>query len=91
MYLCKNGNTSSIFKHTYTLKPINKYTRGSKNKLFKPLCKKKFSKFKLRYRGPYLWDKFIAPNNDLLEAVTINRFRIRFKKIIFASANIELN
>ena len=24
MYLCKNGNTPSILKHIYTLKPINK-------------------------------------------------------------------
>ena len=36
MYLCKNGNTPSIFKHIYTLKPINKYTTRSKNILFKP-------------------------------------------------------
>ena len=42
MYLCKNGNTPSIFKHIYTLKPINKYTPRSKNILFKPLCKKNF-------------------------------------------------
>ena len=25
VYLCKNGNTPSIFKYIYTLKPINKY------------------------------------------------------------------
>ena len=88
MYLCKNGNTPSIFKHIYTLKPINKYTTRSKNILFKPLCKKNFAKFKLSYRGPHLWNKFIAPNNDLLEAVTIHIFKIRLKKIIFASTNI---
>ena len=45
MYLCKNGNTPSIFKHIYTLKPINK----SKNILFKSLCKKNFAKFKLSF------------------------------------------
>ena len=88
MYLCKNGNTPSIFKHIYTLKPINKYTTRSKNILFKTLCKKNFAKFKLSYRGPHLWNKFIAPNNDLLEAVTIHIFKIRLKKIIFASTNI---
>ena len=33
-------------------------------------------------------EKFIAPNNDLPEAVTIHIFKMRFKKIIFASANI---
>ena len=88
MYLCKNGNTPSVFKHIYELKPINKYTTKSKNILFKPLCKKNFAKFKLSYRGPHLWNKFIAPNNDLLEAVTIHIFKIRFKKIIFASTNI---
>ena len=49
MYLCKNENTPSIFKHIYTLKPINKYTTRSKNILFKPLCKKNFAKFKLSY------------------------------------------
>ena len=37
-YLCKDGNTPSIFKHIYTLKPINKYTTRSKNILFKQLC-----------------------------------------------------
>ena len=68
MYLCKNGNTPSIFKHIYTLKPINRYTTRSKNTLFKPLCKKNFVKFKLSYCVPHLWNKFIAPNNDLLEA-----------------------
>ena len=71
MYLCKNGNTVSIFKHIYTLKPINKYTTKSKNVLFNPLCMKNFAKCKLSYRGPHLWNKIIAPNNELLEAVTI--------------------
>ena len=88
MYLCKNGSTPSIFKHIYTLKPINKYKTRSKNILFKPLGKKNLAKFKLSYHGPHLWNKFIAPNNDLLEAVTIHIFKIRFKKVIFASANI---
>ena len=27
---------------------------------------------KLTYRGPYIWDEFIAPNNELLEVVTLN-------------------
>ena len=89
MYLCKNGDTPSIFKHIYTLKPINKYTTRSKNILFKPLCKKNFAKFKLSYCGPHLWDKCIAPNNDLLEVVTILMFKLRFKKIVFASTNIS--
>ena len=71
MYLCKNGNTPSIFKHIYTLKPINKCTARSKNILFKSLCKKPFAKFKLSYRGSLLWNEFFAPNNDLLEAVTM--------------------
>ena len=74
--------------HRYTLKPINKYTIRPKNILFKPLCKKNFAKFKLSYRGPDLWNEAIAPNNDLLEAVTIHIFKILLKKIIFASANI---
>ena len=72
MYFCKNGNTPSIFKRIYKLKPINKCTTRSKNILLKPLCKKNFAKFKLSYRGPNLRNKFIAPNNDLLEAVTIH-------------------
>ena len=42
----------------------------------------------LSYRGLHLRNKFIAPNNDLLEAVTIHIFKIRLKKIIFASTNI---
>ena len=49
---------------------------------------KNFAKFKLSYRGPHLWNKFIASNNDLLEAVTINIFKIQFKKIIFAPINV---
>ena len=80
-YLCKNGNTPSIFKHIFTLKPINKYATISKNILFKPLCKKNFAKRKLNYRGPHLWNRFFAPNNDLLEAITIDIFKIRLKKI----------
>ena len=70
------------------LKPINKYTARSKNALLKPLCKKNFAKFKLSYDGLHLRNKFIAPNNDLLEAITINIFKIRLKKIIFASTNV---
>ena len=62
MYLCKNGNSPSTFKHIYTLNPVKKYTTRSKNILFKPLCKKSFAKFKLSYRRPHLWNKFIAPN-----------------------------
>ena len=88
MYICKSGNTPSILKLIYTLKPFNKYTARSKKVLFKPLCKKNFVKFKLSYSGPHLRNKFIAPNNDLLEAVTINIFKIRLKKIIFASNKI---
>ena len=88
MYLSKNGNTPSVFKHVYPLKPIKKYITRSKNILFKLLCKKHFAKFNLSYRGPHLWNKFIAQNNDLLEAVTIHIFKIRLKKIIFASTNI---
>ena len=30
----------------------------------KPLRKKKNAKFKLSYRWPHLWNKFIAQNND---------------------------
>ena len=60
MYLGKNENTPSIFKHIYTLKPINKYTTRSKNVLFQSLHKKNFAKFKLKYRGPHLWNKFIV-------------------------------
>ena len=85
MYLCNNGNTPSIFSHIYTLQPINKYTARSKNALFKLLCKKNFAKSKLSYRGPHIWNIFIASNNDLLEAVTISIFKIGLKKIIFTS------
>ena len=46
--------TPLIFKHIYTVKPINKYKTRSKNVSFKPLCKKHFAKFKLSYRGPHL-------------------------------------
>ena len=73
MHFCKNGNTPLTFKHIYTLKPINKL-RTSKNILFKPKYKKNFAKFKLSYHGPQLWNKFIAPNMDPLEAVTIHIF-----------------
>ena len=40
MYLCQNGNTPSILKHIYMLKPINKYTTRSKNILFKHYVRK---------------------------------------------------
>ena len=40
IYLCKNGNTPSIRKHIYTLKPIMKYTTKSKNILFKSSYRK---------------------------------------------------
>ena len=55
----------------------------------KPLRKKKKNaKFKLSCRWPHLWNKFIAQNNDPLEAVTINTFKIRLTKMIFLSTNI---
>ena len=88
MHLCKNGNRPSMFKHICMLKPNNKYTTRSKYVLFKLLRKKNFPKFKLSYRRPHWWNKFFAPNNDLQEAVTISIFKIRFKKIIFASTDI---
>ena len=81
MYLCKNGNTPSTFKHIYTLKPINKYSARSKNIFIKPLCKKNLTRFKLSYRGSHLWNKFIAPKNDLLEAVTEHIFKILLKRL----------
>ena len=40
MYFCKSGNTPSIFKHIYTLRPYNKYTTKSKDALFNPFCQK---------------------------------------------------
>ena len=88
MYFCKNGSTPSIFKHIYRLKPINRYTTRSKNVLSKPICKKNVAKCKLSYRGPHLWNKFIAPNHDTLEVKTINIFKMQLKKIIFASTYI---
>ena len=88
MHICKSGNTSSIIKLIYTLKPFNKYTTRSKKVLLKPICIKKLAKFKLNYYGPHLRNKVIAPNNDLLQDVTINIFKMRLKKIIFASNKI---
>ena len=89
MYFCKNGNTPSIFKYIYTLKPVNKYTTRSKNILFKPLCKKNFAKFKFSCRGPHLWNKFIDPNNDLfIRSCNDTYIQNTIKKISFASANI---
>ena len=75
-----------FFNTFITLKPINIYAARSKNVLFKPLCKKNFSKFKLLRTT--LHGINLLPNNDLLEAVTINMFKIRLKEIIFASINI---
>ena len=70
MYFCKSGNTPSIFKHIYTLRPYNKYTTKSKDALFNPFCQKIFAKFKLSYRGSHLRSNFITPNNDLLKVAT---------------------
>ena len=81
MYLCKNGNTPSMFKHIHTLKPRSKII------LFRPLSNKKFEKFKLSYPGTHLRNKFIATNNDLLVAVTIHILKIRLEKITFTSTN----
>ena len=39
MCLCENGNTASIFKHIYMLKPIVKCTTRSKNVLLKNVRK----------------------------------------------------
>ena len=84
--------TVKEYKHTHThthrhmLNQI-KYTTTSKNVLFKPLCKKNFANFKLRYREPHLWNKFIVPNNNLLESVTINISKIQLKKTNFVSTN----
>ena len=77
-----------IRTHLYAKTNLKKYTTRSKNILLKPLCKKNFAKLKSSYRRPHLWNKFIAPRNDLLEAVTILIFNIRLKRIIFASTNI---
>ena len=88
MYLCKTRRAPSISKDIYTLKPINKYTARTKNILFKRICKENLAKFTLSYRRLHLWNKFIAPNNGLLETVKIQIFEMRLKKIIFASTNI---
>ena len=65
------------------LKPFNKYTARSENVLFKTLCKENFAKVKLNYCRPHLHNKFIAQNNDLLEAVAIDIFKLG--NIIFSS------
>ena len=87
-YLCKNGSTMSIFKYIYTLKSFNEYTIKSKNVLFKPLYKKNCAKFKLSYCRSHSWNKSIAPNNDLLETLTINIFKTQLQNVIFVSTNI---
>ena len=77
--------------HLYA-KTNKKCTARSKSVLFKLLCKKNFGKFKLSNRRPLLWNKIIAPNNNLLEAETINMFKIlkiRLKKVIFVATNIR--
>ena len=58
------------------IKRINKYATRSKSVLLKSLCKKNIAKSKLSYREPQLWNKFIAPNNDLFEAASINVFKV---------------
>ena len=58
------------------IKPINKYATRSKRVLLKPLRKKNIAKSKLSYREPHSWNKFVAPNNDLFEAASINVFKI---------------
>ena len=56
--------------------------------MFKLLYKKNFGKFKLNYRRPILWYKFIDPNNDLLEAETINIFKIWLKFFLHSNWNL---
>ena len=51
------------------------------NVLTKPLCKKNFAKFELSYCRPHLWNKFNAPNNDLLEDESIIILKILLKYI----------
>ena len=63
--------------------PFNKYITRSKNILLEPLCRRNFATFKLSYRGPHLWNKFIAPNNHLANAKTIEIFKKGLKRCIF--------
>ena len=58
------------------VKPTNKYTARSKNTLNKSLCKKEFAKLMLTSHRTHVWNKSIVPNNNLLEAVTTNIFKI---------------
>ena len=39
-------------------------------------------------RGPHLLNRFIASNNDVLEAAIMHMLKVRLKKIIFASTYI---
>ena len=70
------------------LKPIRKKHNKIEKCIVQILCK-------LNCRAPHLCNKFIVPNNHLLlqiliklESVTIHKFKMHFKKYIFASTNI---
>ena len=91
-YLCKNGNTPSIFNYICTLKPINKYTTRSKSELFKPLCKNNFTKFKLSYRGSHLWNsfpRFRASCNFILVLFHVTDIVCFYVKPVFMSQKMK--
>ena len=75
MCLCKNGNASSNFQNVFKLRSNNKYKTTPADLLLKPLCKKSFTKFKLNYLGPHLWNHFIALDNNLFEVQPIEIFK----------------
>ena len=75
IYICKNGTASSIFQNIFKLRLNKKYKKRSTNVLLEPSIKKRFAKFKLKYRGLHLWNKFVAPKNNLSEVQTIKMFK----------------
>ena len=63
MFNCKSETAPLIFHNLLTIKPRNRYTIRATNMLREVFCCRKFSEFKIPFRGPHLWNKLIVQNN----------------------------
>ena len=80
MFKTLHGLTPTIFSDYFSGISHKYCTRTSDHNLHTPFFKLNVSKFSIRYRGPYLWNKVI--NRDLKNLTSVQKFKLASKKLL---------
>ena len=88
MFKCKEKIAPRVFHFLFTLKPQNKYTTRFTGIVVEPFNKTKFSEFAISSRGPHLWNKLIASNDNLYNHHSFTIFKNKVRTLLLGIEDI---